>query len=309
MKSISVVIVNWNAGHQLLECVNSVIQYGETLVGQIIIVDNGSTDGSDNDCVNLPQVTLIRAGLNLGFAKACNIAAAQARSEFLLFLNPDTRLFSDSLVKVLDFMQKQENIKVGICGLQLIDEHGHNWRSCARYPSPIRFFVHAIGLDRFLPTLGHFMSEWDHTTTREVDHVIGAFYFVRRHVFEMLHGFDERFFVYLEDIDFSCRARRLGWISLYLAEAQAFHAGGGTSRHVKALRLFYSLRSRILYAFKHFNPFAAMLVLLATLCLEFLSRSLQATSHCSREALKEIWTAYSMLFRWLPVWILKGVTS
>lgn len=305
---ISVIIINWNAGTQLRECVGSVIQHGEPLVGQIIVVDNGSTDGSENAIEGLPNVTLIRAGENLGFGKACNLGAAGCNSEFLLFLNPDARVFPDSLAEAINFMQRAENAKVGICGVQLVDEDGHITRSCARFPSVSGFIAHAMGFGRIIPTLGYFMSEWDHATTRQVDHVIGAFFLVRRCVFEALQGFDERFFVYLEDLDFSYRAKKLGWSSVYLADVQAFHAGGGTSRQVKAKRLFYSLRSRILYAFRHFNPFGATVVLLATLFVEPLSRSVLAVGHCSWASLKETWAAYVMLFRWLPDWIFKGVT-
>lgn len=304
---ISVIIINWNAGTQLQESIDSIIQYGHMLVAQIIVVDNGSSDGSERAAENLPNVRLIRTGVNLGFGKACNIGAAYASSEFILFLNPDARLYPDSLVKVIDFMQQPENAEVGICGVQLVDIDGHIARSCARFPEAKGFVVHAIGLDRIFPTLGHFMSEWDHATTRQVDHVIGAFFLVRGCVFEVLQGFDETFFVYLEDIDFSYRAKQMGWSSVYFAEAQAFHAGGGTSRQVKARRLFYSLRSRILYAFKHFSLFSAMIVLLTTLFVEPVSRSVLAVARYSWSSLKETWTAYGMLYRWLPDWVFKGV--
>jgi GT2 family glycosyltransferase len=306
--SLSIVIVNWNAGTQLLECVESVIKFGRQSVDQIVVVDNDSSDGSENAVETLPNVTLIRADTNLGFAKACNLGARRVTTDFLLFLNPDARLFSDSLAKVMDFMQRPEGEKVGICGIQLVDESGSIARSCARFPGASEFVAHALGADRIIPSLGHFMNEWNHATTQQVDHVIGAFFLVRRDVFDALHGFDETFFLYLEDLDFSYRAKQLGWSSAYLADAQAFHAGGGTSRQVKAKRLFYSLRSRILYAFKHFNLFAAMMTLLATLLIEPVSRSVLAMGRRSWASLKETWAAYGMLFRWLPAWIFKGIT-
>lgn len=305
---VDVVIVNWNAGTQLLECVDSVILYGQAFVGQIIVVDNGSIDGSETTVEHLPNVSLIRAGVNLGFGKACNRGAAHANSEFILFLNPDARLYPDSLINVLNFMQKPDNATVGICGVQLIDEQGHVARSCARFPSASGFVAHAIGLDRIIPALGHFMSEWDHATTRQVDQVIGAFFLIRHGVFDAIQGFDEQFFVYFEEVDVAYRAKQLGWSSCFFADAQAFHAGGGTSDQVKAKRLFYSLRSRILYAFKHFKPLAATAVLLATLFIEPVSRSALAIGRRSWTSLQETWTAYGMLLRWLPDWIFKGST-
>jgi len=152
------------------------------------------------------------------------------------------------------------------------------------------------------------MAEWGHAQTREVDHVIGAFFLVRRVVFEALGGFDERFFVYLEDLDFSRRASNAGWSSVYLADAQAFHAGGGTSNQIKARRLFYSLRNRLLYAFKHFSWPEAMLVMFATLLIEPFSRAALALLRWSWSGLKETWAAYGMLWNWLPQWLFKGVT-
>jgi GT2 family glycosyltransferase len=306
--AVDVIIVNWNAGQQLRQCIDSVINQSHSQVGQIIVVDNGSKDGSDRTIEGLPNLRLIRAEENLGFGKACNLGAAYTNSEFLLFLNPDACVFPDSVNKVISFMQTAENAKTGICGVQLIDEEGRIARSCARFPSTTNFISHTTGIDRIIPRMGYFMSEWDHEATKQVDHVIGAFFMVRRQVFDQVQGFDETFFLYLEDLDFSYRAKQLGWSSIYLADVQAFHAGGGTSRKVKAKRLFYSLRSRILYAFKHFNLFAATMTLLATLLVEPVSRSMLAIGRCSWPSLKETWTAYGMLFRWLPDWISKGAT-
>ncbi|MEX1214262.1 glycosyltransferase family 2 protein [Saccharospirillum sp.] len=305
---IDIVTVNWNAGPQLKNCVDSITKYGGGLVDKIIVVDNGSTDGSEVLVETTPNVTLIRTGENLGFGKACNLGAKHADSNYLLFLNPDAALFEGTLGKAVNFMQESTNQTVGICGVQLIEESGKVSRSCVRFPTVTGFLAHAVGLDRVVPSLGHFMAEWDHLADREVDHVIGAFYLVRRGFFEELQGFDERFFVYLEDLDFSYRAHQAGWRSFYLADAQAFHAGGGTSNQVKARRLFYSLRSRLLYAFKHFSAPAALTVLATTLLLEPLARSVLALARCSLSAFKETWSGYRMLWAWLPKWLLKNET-
>ncbi|MGV0983520.1 MAG: glycosyltransferase family 2 protein [Limnohabitans sp.] len=303
--NISIVTVNWNAGHQIKQCIDSL---SGTIAQQIIVVDNASSDGSEQAVADLPGVALIRAPENLGFGKACNLGAKQASSEYLLFLNPDAAVYPGTLHKALAYMQDPANARVGICGVQLVDESGHVARSCARFPSAMGFVAHAIGLDRLYPRLGHFMAEWPHDSTRQVDQVIGAFFLVRRTLFEDLGGFDERFFVYFEEVDFSYRARQAGWRSVYLADVQAFHAGGGTSNQVKARRLFYSLRSRLLYAAKHFSAAGAVLVLLATLLVEPLSRSALAVARRSWPALKETWQGYAMLWRWLPQWVFKGTT-
>lgn len=305
---LTIVIVNWNAGARLRSCLDSVRQYGGVPVQRIVVVDNGSTDGSDAGLEALRGVTLIRAGANLGFAAACNLGARDAMGEYLLFLNPDAALQERTLDRALRFMDEPAHAQVGICGVKLRDEAGQVARSCARFPSAASLVCHAVGLDRLVPTLGHMMAEWDHLQSRRVDHVIGAFFLVRREIFRALGGFDERFFVYLEDLDFSLRAHRAGWQSYYLAEAEAFHAGGGTSRQVRARRLFYALRSRLLYAAKHFSRSGAALVMFATLLVEPWSRTVWAVWQRSWAGLKETWRAYGMLLRWLPDWIFEGRT-
>lgn len=305
---IDIVIVNWNAGLQLKKCIDSIRKFGVEFTDRLVVVDNGSVDESMNYIEDYSNVTMLWAGNNLGFGKACNLGAINSEAEFLLFLNPDAALHPGALEKALAYMEDSHNANIGICGVQLIDDSGHVTRSCARFPTPIGLALHGIGFDRLLPKIGHFMAEWPHDSTQDVDHVIGAFFLVRRELFDALGGFDERFFVYLEDLDFSYRAHKTGWRSVYLADVQAFHAGGGTSDQVKAKRLFYSLRSRLLYAFKHFNLFGAILVLMTTLFIEPISRSALAIGRRSWSSLAETWEGYGMLWRWLPQWIFKGVT-
>jgi GT2 family glycosyltransferase len=308
--SISVIVVNWNAGRQLRECIDSIQKYGAPYVAQTIVVDNGSTDRSEKTVQNIPGVRVVLAGENLGFAKACNLGARYAQGDYLLFMNPDAALYKDTLSTALAFMERPENAKVGICGVQLVESDGAVARSCARFPTLARFVAQAIGLDRIFPSLGHFMREWEHNCTREVDQVIGAFFLVRRQLFEALGGFDERFFVYFEDLDFSFRARQSGWRSVYLAESRAFHAGGGTSKQIKARRLFYSLRSRLLYSFKHFSLLGAAVTMLATLFVEPVARSVLAVAKGSLSSLVETRQAYAMLWRWLlKLWRADGDRS
>jgi len=312
LPSIDIIIVNWNSGSLLLSCIQSIIKYHANLVSSVIIVDNASIDSSllaidSLECLPF-SLQVIRNQDNQGFGAACNQGANQSDSDFILFLNPDTRLFERSLSDPLSYIQDPNNQSVGIVGIQLLDEHSIVARSCARFPSPFGFLAHAIGLDKIFPSLGHFMTEWIHDSTRQVDQVIGAFFFLRRSLFEQLKGFDERFFVYYEEVDFSYRAKKVGWQTIYLADSQAFHSGGGTTNKVKARRLFYVLRSRLLYADKHFSPVGFSLIFLEALLLEPLSRSGLAVARHSWPALKETWQGYVMLWRWLPQWLFKGVT-
>lgn len=300
--ALSVIIVNWNSRQQLRDCLASIPQAADRLPAQlrlekIVVVDNGSTDGSHHDLLAPGcEVELICNEKNRGFAAACNQGAqAAAEADWLLFLNPDTLLYPESLRVPLLAMDEPDNADVGIAGIQLVDEQGRIARSCARFPTARQFLAQALGLDRLAPGLGQTMKEWDHSQTRTVDQVIGAFFLVRAALFRRLGGFDERFFVYFEEVDFAYRARQCGWRSLFLADAQAFHKGGGTSDQVRALRLFYSLRSRLAYFRKHGNAGTRALASVTTWCIEPVARLLQLLLGRRFDEVAHLRLAYTLL--------------
>lgn len=307
MRIIDIVIINWNSGTQLREAVSSIARHHSWLVNSVVVVDNASTDFSlDLEGVDAPTLpftlTVVRNRENRGFGMACNQGASTTASPFLLFLNPDACLEDGVLKTAIDFMVNPEHADVGVVGVQLVDGAGHVSRSCARFPTPTMLTLQALGLDRLpgLSFLSPHMGDWDHQSTRQVDHVIGAFYLMRRALFESVGGFDERFFVYLEDLDLSFRVARLGYRSMYLASTRAFHSGGGTSRQVKAHRLFYSVRSRLLYGFKHFTRRGAWMLTTVTLVAEPFTRSLYCLLKGDKEGLLNTWRGFAMLYRDLP---------
>jgi GT2 family glycosyltransferase len=285
---VQIVIVNWNAGAWLGQCLESVAAHGGAVVERIVVVDNGSTDGSA-DLPARPGLEVIRTGENLGFAKACNLGAKGATAEYLLFLNPDAAIGPETLATAIGFMESDAAKKVAVCGIRLIDEHGEVQRQVTDFPKPSSIF-----------TLRTMLADFDHLHSRLVEHVAGAFYLMRRRVFEQLNGFDESFFVYLEDLDLSLRTHQLGWSVYYLAEASSFHKGGGTSEQVKARRLFYALRSRLIYAFKHFRRHQAWMVTATTLFVEPLARLGRGILRRSGRELGETMRAYGLLWRDLP---------
>lgn len=311
---MDIIIVNWNSGGQLRDCLESVTNAPNQdtfKLNRVVVVDNASWDGSADKLEDLRlPLSLIRNTKNRGFASACNQGAKGSEADYLLFLNPDTYLDGGSLPKPLIFMEKSFNQEIGIVGIQLLDDNNEIARTCARFPTPGRFFSKMLGLDRLFPHVfpSHFMSEWDHKKSREVDHVMGAFFLTRRFVFEELNGFDEQFFVYLEDLDFSFRARQAGWRSFYLADAKAHHKGGGTSEKAKAMRLFYSLQSRIFYSYKHFGWWSATSLTLGTLLIEPLARFTLSASRRSNKEIRETLKGYSILWgKLLP--LLKSVSK
>lgn len=304
--SVHVVIVNWNSGRQLAECLQSfaAVESDGVMVTRVAVVDNSSLDGSCDGLPATPSLPLviIRNQENRGFAAACNQGAAGSGADFLLFVNPDTRLLPGALERPARYLQSPANAAVGIVGIQLVDGNGQVARHCARTPTPSSMIGNSIGLDRLMPSLfpPHFLAEWAHDETRTVDQVIGAFMLVRRPLFEALGGFDERFFVYFEDLDFAQRARARGCSSVYLATAQAFHRGQGTTASAIDQRTYQFCRSRILFALKYFAPAKAFLVIGATLVIEPIARLLQALSSRRPGAGADVLRALVLLWSDMP---------
>lgn len=296
---LSIVIVNWNAGDQLRACISSIAQAsaGMSHPCEVIVVDNASMDDSVRgiDQCGTP-VRLIANPTNRGFAAACNQGARKAGGDYLLFLNPDTRLFADSLTGPLEFMGRRENASIGICGIRLVDEFGSTSTCAARFPS-LRVLAGVIlGLAQPFPQTfpPHLMTPKELNASRAVDQVIGAFFLIRRHVFDRCSGFDERFFVYFEEVDLSFRAKHLGYDSYFLSGVAAFHKGGGCSDQVKAARLFYSLRSRVLYAKKHYSA-AELFGLVLLMAIEFPLRVARSVFRMSWTDLLNTLMAYRQL--------------
>jgi N-acetylglucosaminyl-diphospho-decaprenol L-rhamnosyltransferase len=300
-RGLSIVIVNWNTGPLLRECLSSIADAGmaqDWTLDRVVVVDNASSDDSAS---RLPAagypLEVLANNTNRGFAAACNQGAARCTSELLLFLNPDTRLFENSLRTPVAYLASPRHQDIGIVGIQLLDQQGSVSRSCARFPRWSHFAAQACGLDRLRPSLGHLMREWDHRSTREVDQVIGAFFLTRSRLFNDLGGFDERFFVYFEEVDYALRALQAGMRSVYLASAQAMHVGGGASNQVKGRRLFHSLHSRLLYGQKHFGRLQRGLLWAVSWFVEPLARAAQLVIGRRWAEFGELAEGYLLLLR------------
>lgn len=298
-KLVDIVIVNWNTGNLLKNCLNSILNSKNQYINSVVVVDNGSTDDSLNKIdIDLQRFKIVKEKVNHGFAKACNIGANLCKSRYILFLNPDTEVNENSISAAIEHMEKDSSSNIGICGIQLIDHNGITV-SCSRFPSPSRIFFNSIGLTRIIPILGSPMKDFSHDSTKEVDQVMGAFFMIKKELFNLCNGFDERFFVYYEEVDLSKRINQLGYSSIFLPHSNAYHLGGGASRNVKARRLFYSLRSKYLYSDKHFDRIGRLVVITSIFLLEPISRIVLNIFKINYKGISETFRAYFMLISWL----------
>lgn len=302
LPKLDIVIVNWNAGDYLYECVSSIKNAvnNNFILSNVVIVDNASIDRSLEkiDTNELP-IKIIKNTENLGFAKASNQGAKGSDADYLLMLNPDTRLYANSLSVPIEFMEKEENKNVGIIGIQIVNDKNEISRNCARFPTPISMIYNSLGLDKAFPKIfdSHFLSEWNHKTNRVVDQVLGAFFMIRKTIYDRIRGYDERFFVYYEDLDLALRASKKAYFSYYLADAYIYHKGGGVTENVKAKRMFFNLQSKILFAQKHFNYRSFIIISLVVLMLEPISRIFGAVLTGSFHTIGEISKAYKKLYK------------
>ena len=298
--SLDIVIVNWNVGEYLRACLESICLAGKNGfdLNRVIVVDNASSDGSLENIrqLNLP-ITLIRNAKNEGFAVACNQGAFGSSADYLLFLNPDTVLFPESLERPVQFLDEPANGDVGICGIKLVDENGAPVPACARFPAMSVFLSQMFGLSVLSPKIfqAHILPPRELLFSRKVDQIIGAFFLIRRNLFEKLNGFDQRFFVYFEEVDLSIRARHEGYVSYYLAEVIARHAGRVSSRQASSMSLYYSLSSRLKYALKHFRHWEALLLILLTFSVEFVTRVVWSAFGSSVVGVRDVFSAYKQL--------------
>ncbi len=196
-------------------------------------------------------------------------------------------------------MLKEENRNIGIIGVQIIDDNNEVTRTCSSFPTPFKMIYLSLGLDKLFPKVfpGHFMKEWNHNKNRIVDQVMGSYFLIRQSLFKQIGGFDERFFVYYEDLDLSLRARQAGFSSFFLATSQIYHKGGGTSEQVKANRLCYTVHSKLLYCRKHFNAKSFIIIVFVTLFIEPVVRIAYALTKGSSREVWEIVKGYAKLYK------------
>jgi GT2 family glycosyltransferase len=241
MATLSVVVVNWNAGPALMECLASVFvsqPWGSP--PEVWVVDNASTDGSAvRAAAGFPAIAVIRNADNRGFARAANQALVQARGEFVLLLNPDVVLAPTALVDLLDALVRRPD--VAVVGPRLVNPDGSVQGSARRDPSVWTGLFGRRGLlTRFLP--GNAVSRRElpalvHEGVEpiEVDWVSGACLVARRSAWQRIGLLDERFFLFWEDADWCRRFRQGGWKVCYVPQARAMHRVG-VSRARRAVR-------------------------------------------------------------------------
>lgn len=255
MATVDAVIVSYNSGAELRGCAGSLLEHDGT---NVIVVDNDSPDRSLEVIADLP-VTRIQRPDNPGFGTASNDGMRRGDAPFVLFLNPDARLDPASLGRLVEVLRAEP--ATGVVGPRITGDDGALHHSLRRFARLRSTYARALFLHRLLPR-----ARWTDELIRDPaayerrcspEWISGACLLVRRSVLEQVGGFDERFFLYREDMDLCRRIRDAGWDVRFEPAAHARHEGGASGSRAGLLPVL--AESRIAYARKHHGPLVATL--------------------------------------------------
>jgi len=251
---LSIIIVSWNVKVHLDACIESILRHPPVAEYEIIVVDNASTDGTAVEIRGkYPDVEVVTNFNNAGFARANNQGVALAAGDYLFILNPDTLFLPNSVNELIAFMDHHPEI--GICGPRVLNEDFTLQRSVRGFPTwSMAFARHTL-----LGKLGMFrgsLAAWrcrdfDYALQADVEQLIGAAMLVRRDVFERVGGFDERFFMYYEEVDLCKRIKEAGHRVVYYPGAEIIHLGGKSSGQIPAGKRLMMLNSLLRYLQKN----------------------------------------------------------
>jgi GT2 family glycosyltransferase len=240
MMNLSICIVTLQARDYLRDCLHSIAKNPPSGEYEIIVVDNGSTDGTlDMLSGEFPQVQGIYNAQNKGYTAPMNQALRASRGAYVAQLNPDTLLNPGAFDELIGFLECHP--EAGICGPKVLNPDGTLQGPCRRGESrPWAVITYFTGLYRLFPRSkffgGYLMNYMDEDTTHEVAGVSGSCMLIRREVIRQIGYLDERFFAWQEDADYCFRARQAGWQVYYVPRARIVHYGGRGGSRIEPFR-------------------------------------------------------------------------
>jgi GT2 family glycosyltransferase len=236
---ISIIVVSYNTRAMTLACLRSIGEQTRETAHEVIVVDNASADGSaEAIAAEFPDLRLIRSRQNIGFARANNLAAGEARGKRLLLLNPDTVVIDRAIDRLAAFAAARP--AAGIWGGRtLFGDRTLNPTSCWGRMTVWNLFCRAIGLTALFPGSERFNSEaygdWRRDSVRQVDIVTGCLLLIEKRLWDELGGFQPRYFMYGEEADLCLRAKAAGAAPVFTPAATIIHHGSASDTGDKAV--------------------------------------------------------------------------
>lgn len=256
---LSIIIVSYNCSKLTAECVDSIYEKTRGVDFEVFVVDNASTDACRETFSADPRVKYIYSPENVGFGRANNLALAQTRGKYVLFLNPDTILRNDACGILCSFLDSHP--EAGACGGNLFWPDGTPGPSFKRLRPGIRYELNTLLRDIPAKILYGKNMEFNHDgKPLEAAYIIGADLLVRKEVLDSVGGFNPAFFLYYEETELCHRIAKAGWKIYSVAEAEITHINGGvTGRRQTVEKKAQMLRSRNTYWNLTHSPFGAAL--------------------------------------------------
>jgi GT2 family glycosyltransferase len=254
---IDVVVVTYNSAEVIVDCLKALEQHPPSGASRVVVIDNCSRD----DAVTLvrerfPQVEVIENERNVGLAAAWNLAIRHSNSDYVLLLNPDTRVVAGAIDALVHHIETRP--AVGAVGPQLVGLDGQIQLSCRAFPNLLAVLLRGTKLETVLPKTPslrkYLMTDWDHGQARAVDWLLGACILLRRDALESVGLFDDGFFLYYEDIDWCYRAWAAGWQIHYVPRARVVHHYQRESARGLNRQFFHHLHSIARLFLKHPLP-------------------------------------------------------
>ena len=257
---LSIIIVNWNTRDLLRQCLASVGAYPPRCDFELLVVDNGSTDGSARMVrEQFPHARLIENATNVGFARANNQAIGESAGAHVLLLNSDTIVQPDALSQLVAFMDAHP--RAGIVGAALQNADGSPQWCFGRFPTMLSETMFAWGLNARWPFARWFgQPSLTADVAQPADWVLGAALLIRRATLQQVGLLDEDYFMYSEEIDWAYRVKKCGWQNFVVRAAPIIHLGQQSSQRVAAPMKAELFLSKIKYFRKHHGPGAAALL-------------------------------------------------
>ena len=261
----SIITVSYNVKDLLRRCLKSIYHFQKGLEFDVVIVDNHSEDQSSKMLkTEFPEVNLIENHKNLGFSVACNQGIKQSRGRYVFLLNPDTEFTADGINEMIRYMDL--NPQIGICGPKMIGPEGNLQFSARSFPSYLTAISSSQSvLNRLFPdnplSRKYLLKDLNRNHSKEVDWVSGSALLTRREVLEKLGFLDERFFMYVEDVDFCYRAKQAGFSVCYFPDSVIRHHIGKSTQKSRSRMLVEHHRSMYLFYKKHHHQQFIMTVI------------------------------------------------
>jgi N-acetylglucosaminyl-diphospho-decaprenol L-rhamnosyltransferase len=292
---ISVIIVTWNVRQLLEECLRALCspEVREDLQLEVIVVDSASTDGTSEWLSNQPGIKPFRLEENVGFGRANNVGMQAARSEHLLLLNPDTVPQPGCLKPLLQF--QRDHATAGIVSPRLLNKGGTLQRAAFRFPTLRMHMIDLFPLPKWVPGRirtriadsrlnGRYPEELTAREPFKIDHPLGACMLVSREAYSKAGGFDERIFMYSEEIDLTLRYQAAGYECWQVPSSSVIHLGGQSTGQAPARMKKALWRSRLYLYRKHYARWAQIGIRLLLL----LSQSIDLVSLVARRVFGKV---------------------